>query len=301
MENKKLVLYCSHGLGDFYEMLCMVPEIKRINSIKDEDVHFFIDSVYFHDKKYKVEMNSTIDLLALVGNNGICTIVPENIGSYHGLIWYGNSDWRKGIEYDKIKNDFLFYREQKTKDYMKEQIDENTIFIYSSLGGNFVYEWKNGENIKINYKMKPIKLRKKTILIHSRIKGFRMDSNFFTEIINHCIRNNFMVCLIGNKNEITIDEHPQIEDTTGKLALEYNLDLIENCDYMIGNSSMFTLHRLMFNKPTIICTPEDSWRTPGYKYLFNKKQLENPNFLFLNSDEDNIEIIKNKIDEWSKE
>ncbi|MFW9882182.1 MAG: hypothetical protein ACFFG0_54655, partial [Candidatus Thorarchaeota archaeon] len=165
MTDKKLVVYAQCGLGDFYEMICMIPEIKRINNIKDENVHIYIDSIYFHDDKYLPERETTLKLLEKINKKGLFTIMYREHGSYHGLLWGEGSDWKKGIEDEKIKNDFLFYRTEATKQYMKERIDEDTIFIHSILGGNYVYEWKNGENKRISYKKVPIELGNKTCVV----------------------------------------------------------------------------------------------------------------------------------------
>ncbi len=204
----------------------------------------------------------------------------------------------KGIQYDKIKNDFMFYRLPMTKDYMKSKINDNDIFIYSIIGKD-IYEWKNGENIYMDLERQPINLPMdipKTILIHVRKKG--VDDDFYHTLINKIIENGCRCVLIGHPKEINFTiNHSLVIDLRGKLTLSEIFDYIKNTEYMVGSSSMFTYHRWHFNKPTIILTPESSG-CGANEYAIRKEYLNNKKYLFLNSDSDCYKEVEDKVMEW---
>jgi len=279
MKDKKIIIYAQCGLGDYYDLFAMIPEIKK--KYKTNRIKIFIDSMYFWSPGYQLEKETTIKMIEEITKDW--EIVPMNVGSFRNL-YYGSDekDRVNGPQYEKIKNDFLFYRLPQTKEYMKSRIKENNIFI-STIMGKYIYEWKDNTNILIDLKREPLHFDiPKKVLIHIRKKGTAVNNLYYEKILNYCLAQEFVCILIGKKSELNINIfHPYVIDLRNNCPLSEIMKLIEETDYMIGSSSMFTTHRLLFNKPTIIVTPVNAGSNEA---VFRKDDLKNTDFLFLDGD-----------------
>ena len=285
----RLVLYLQGGVGDWYRLLMMMPEI--IKQRKVDKIKIFMDSVYFHDKKFNTERETALTLLLPYTDD--ITIIPKEIGSWERLFYNDGTLEIEGPSYEKIKNVFMFYRKEITKKWIKERLEPDDVFIYAILNRH-LYEWKDGVNILVNYPMVNDK-----ILIHVRKKGWNSTSELYNKIIKYCRDKNKKVILIGHKGEIVINEYDNCTDLRNEIPFKECLDIIERCKYMISNSSLFGLHRAYFsNNPTIFLWPEYSGAGNPEATFDEKWILENPNFTFLNGDTVQFEEIKQVIDKW---
>jgi len=294
----KLILYLQCGLGDWYDLLAMLPAILKEKNLKKEDIKIYIDCIYFHDNTFINERFTAEELLNRYSDDWI--IVPKECGSYKNIYFPDGVDRQKGIIYENIKNDFLFYRLSETKEYMKDKINDNDIFI-SAVMGKEIYEWKNGENILLDLERKPLESANnspKILLIHVRKKGIFINETFYKKFIEYCTGNNIRCILIGNLEEINLDiSNRLIIDLRSKLTISELFYYIRTIDYMFGSSSMFTYHRFHSNKPTIIATPDSTGAGPA-EIVMRKEYLENKNYLFVNADSDCYNKIKEQVDEW---
>ena len=292
----KLICYLQCGLGDWYDLLTMLPELMKDRNIKREDIKFYIDCIYFHDEKFKAEKKAAIKMMELFTDDW--EIVPENVGSFRNLYYEDESDRTYGPKYEKIKNDFLFYRLPQTKEYMKSQLKDNDMFIHSILGKH-IYEWKDGKNIRIRYTQKPLEFntdKKDTVLIHVRKKGGYVTEDFYDNIIEYLHNKNKKVILIGNK-DVYLTWKNTIQDVRGILSFEEVMELIPKCEYMITSCSMFGYHRLLFNKPTIVLMPEQTGGG-GRNAIFQEETIKNENYLILNADKPILGAVMERIKQW---
>ncbi len=304
----KLVCYIQCGLGDFYDLLCMLPDFIKKRNIKKEDIKFYVDSVYFVQNINKPK-ELVIKLMELITKNW--EVIPADIGSWQNLFYDDRKDFPTGPVYEKIKNTFLFYRRPQTKDFFKKRLDKDTIFLHAIMGANFTYEWKDGVNVPLKgtYERRPLRFQlpkyhttkveldamfgKNTALVQVRRKGKCITDGFFNEILTHLQSKGFnpiYVNLDGGK--ITCGTN-----VTGS-SPESLMYILEHIKYAVITSSIFSFHRVHFDKPTIITIPE---RLIGIKYVYQKEYVENPKYLFLNSDwkEENVlPRIKERIDTW---
>ncbi len=296
----KLICLLSFGTGDWYNLLTMLPAIMEERNIKKEDLKFFIDCIYFNDDKFKLEKETAIKMMELFTKNW--EVVPEEFGSYRNLYYQDESDRKLGPVYEKIKNDFMFYRNVRTRKWIKDRLTSNDIFIYAALGKH-IYEWKDGANIFIDYSQKPLDFKFKydnnisDLIIHVRGKGNNISSNFYNDIINKFLEKNKSIILIGNPNEIQINIKTNVKDLRGIISLEEIMHLIKSCSHMITSCSMFGYHRVLFNKPTIILTPEQTGGGSSFA-VFQENVLNNSNYLFLNSDEEIKVQTMERINQW---
>jgi len=184
---------------------------------------------------------------------------------------------------------------------MKEQLKADDIFIYPCLGKH-IYEWKNCENIFIDYPQIPLEFgydKEDYVLIHVRAKGINAKQIFYSSVINNLLERKKKVVLIGNPSEVFIPEADKTVDLRGKTSTEEVMHLVGEARYMITCCSMFAYHRVLFNKPTIIFIGE---QTEGVcpESIFQDAVHSNPNYLCVNSDAPLVEKVNERINEWFK-
>jgi hypothetical protein len=300
-----MTLHCflSCGLGDFYDLFTILPDFIEKNKV--DKIKFWVDSVYFHNGGLIRQKQSVIDLINEFG--GDYDVVPKECGSYNRL-YYDNFDVDRwiGPVYSKIKNDFMFYRKPLTKSYMRSRIKYDDLFIHAIMGINFTYQWLDSYNIPLtDYERKPVELK----LTHEQL--FRCA---------HILQEHDTILQVRKKGAGETDEyfktiHKTLVDSRScKLPLvidfdgvhipdakEYNLSfaevlyIVSRVKYMITSSSVLGCHRIHFNKKTIISTP---YRNGSNEIIF-KDYLTNPNYLFLNAENNNLAEILGEIVTWS--
>ncbi len=304
----KLVIYVKGGLGDIYPVVSWFKEIKEKYKVDDEDVKLFVDSVYFIDSKYKLMFEAETRKIIHRAFDSF-EIIPLSYTSAYDTNYPTPEERRKSPEVNKIKNDFMFYRDQSTKEYMKKQLTEDCILL-DFVHTEQAYIWSNGEyRGKLSCKRVPLHfkpndeekemvdnlLKEKHILIHARKKGKAESQEFFNKIVRHCETKSIKCILIGLPDECDINTASKyIIDLRGEiLSFEAQMYLIEKAKYMLAESSGFAYHRLYQNfdgKKTIFNWPN---HLGDYKYFLCRDHKKNPNHIFFDSDEDHSdEIIK---------
>jgi hypothetical protein len=306
----KLICLLTHGLGDFYYPLSILPSFMKERNIPPENLKIYVDSIYFVDPSpgYVSSRLTAIKMIETVTKNW--EAVPSKF--FGSGDFFGIPNRRLGPQYEHIKHDFIYYRLPQLKTYMRSVIEESqkqedTLFIYGPC--LWMVEWKNNENIPIDLskrasinigisdeeksKMDEF-LGLRSILIHVRLKGGGVNSHFFTSLIGCCVNHNIKPILVGIKSEMRIDPRCWAIDLRECISVEQNMYLTEKCNYAILSSSMFSYHRLFFNKETIINVPMSNNGLTG----FFKNDILNPRHLFLDSDRNNIDVVINKIKMW---
>jgi len=296
----RLVCYIQCGLGDFYDLFTILPDFIEKNSV--DHIRFYIDSIYFNNGRFQKQKESVIDLMRKFG--GDYTIVPEECNSYSQLYYDDIADRPLGPQYDKIKNDFLFYSKQQTKSYIKSKLKDDDLFIHSIMGINFTYLWKNNTNTLLTeYKRIPVELdltpeesfnifqllKDYDTILQVRKKGAGETDDYFRNIYKTLTNKGHRVLVI-NLDGVNI---PGSKDYS-KLSLAEIFHLVANIKYMITSSSILGFHRIHFNKKTIVNTP---YRNGSNELIFSD-YINNSNYLFLNAEIDNTKLIKEEIDTW---
>ena len=313
----KAVVYMKSGLGDIYPFLAMLPEIMKEKEWKKEDMKFFIDNIYLlQPERWRFEKNSTIEMLKVAGIEDY-EIVPIGSDSSGAMDWPSKdaeiNGPKLGINFNK--NDFLFWRFPHTKEFMKKQVSDDCIFIDDMLTEH-VYEWSNGEYKKIDYKKVPLnfipeeKEKKyiddictgKHLLIHVRLKGKVESIADFSRIIKHCKEKGIKCILIGlvkeghiMPSENIIDLRSSEEEKISPIGMFY---LSAKAKLMVTSSSGWTYHRLCHNFKDKKTIASYARHRNDYKAIISKEHLENPNHVFFDADEDNVDKIIKEIDEF---
>ena len=309
----KLIIYVKGGLGDIYPVVSWFKEIKEKYKVNDEDVKLFVDSVYLIDSGYKLIFEAEMKNI-IHKEFDTFEIIPRAYTSAYDTNYPTPEDRRKSPEINKIKNDFMFYRNQSTKEYMKKQLTDDCIFL-DFVHTEQAYIWSDGEYRgklsceRIPLYFEPNKdekemidslLKEKHILVHARKKGKAESKEFFNKIIKHCENKGIKCILIGLPRECDINTATKyVIDLRGEiLSFEAQMYLIEKADCMLAESSGFAYHRLYQNfkdKKTIFNWPN---HLGDYKYFLCKKHKKNPNHIFFDSNEDHSNEIIKEIDKF---
>jgi hypothetical protein len=252
------------------------------------------------------QKQSVIDLMNQHG--GDYTVIPQECGSYHKLYYEHEKDRWVGPVYEKIKNTFMPLRKPLTQSFMRSRIKYDDLFIHAIMGINFTYQWVDSYNIPLtDYKRKPVELKltheelfrcvqilqEHDTILQVRRKGAGETDKYFQDIHR-------MLSAVGSVK----DKLPLVINFDGihiPDAKEYDLSfaevlyLVENVKYMITSSSVLGCHRIHFNNKTIISTP---YRNGSNEIIFTD-YLNNPNYLFLNAENNNLTEILGEIATWS--
>ena len=292
--------YLQCGLGDFYDLFTILPDFIKQNNVNN--VKFWVDSVYFHNGGLIKQKQSVIDLINEFGGN--YTVIPRECGSYNKL-YYDNFEVDRwvGPVYEKIQNDFMFYRKPLTKSYMRSRIKHDDLFIHAIMGINFTYQWLDSFNEPLTeYKRKPIELemtneesfrtfqllQNHDTILQVRKKGAGETDEYF-KIIHGMLTGLGKLPLVIDLDGVHIPNAKEYD-----LSFAEVLHLVANVKYMITSSSVLGCHRIHYNKKTIINTP---YRNGSNEIIFSK-YLNNPNYLFLDAEKDNKHTILGEIATW---
>jgi hypothetical protein len=306
----KLICTVTHGMGDWYLPLSILPDFMEKNNIKHEDLTVYVDSVYgANPGAYPQHHGTGVKMLNSVTKNWKF-VPPQFFGSGD---WYGIPDRVLGPQYKDIKNDFLFYRGPGLKDYMRKELAasnaiEPTKFISGT--GLWSYEWNGQENIPLDFSgAKPLKcepmppeekafvdsiVQRNALLIHARKKGHYATDGYFQTIINFCNQLGIATAVLGLGWECRLMN--MTYDLREKISYEQTMYLLENLNHMVTSGSMYTFHRFHFpDKKSIIGLMEHN--VDRY-HCFEKKYLENPNNIIYNSDVDHMPQLMADVKRW---
>lgn len=301
---RKCLVYLRGGCGDIYPFLVMVPEILRENNLNIDDIQIYIDSVYLQDpEKHQFDSQTMFKLFAAYGFTRLC-VLDKCHSTAWDLLWSSKEAIVQGpkININFREDDFMFWRSEFTKRYMKSQLEKHPDAIFIDGVVDRIFQWENGKYKQLTYDEYPVKfimkdsekifidtmLKEKHILIHYRIKGTYDNNNYFNSVIDFCNKQNRIPIFIGLKGG---NLKGNFIDLRERLSVEELFYIVEKADLMLTSSSIISYHRVYFNyedRKTILCTP---YHLGGFICNFNQKIYNNQNHIFLNSDEDNLEKI----------
>lgn len=301
----KLICVLTHGQADMYPVLAIMPAVMAEHGLKD--VQVYIDTVYHSDpQKYAMQLA------------GIEEMVRQYADSWEDVPWHlysGSDQWyglphentKTGPAYDKVIHDFLFYRLDRLKNYIRAKMADDDIVLYGPCV--WCYTWINGENVPVNMAPERWKLfvpkigddRKGKLLellgdnhvvIQARQKSIFDNYETYLEAGRHCLGAGKKPVYIGAVGEMPVFDIPEAIDLRGELTFSESMWLMEIASNVIVTGSGIGYHRMFFNKPTITLLPM-TWGDPKYSYPANRA---NPKYKFLNCEHGVISDIRNYID-----
>jgi hypothetical protein len=171
------------------------------------------------------------------------------------------------------------------------------------MGINFTYQWVDSCNVPlIDYLRKPIELeltheeefrcfqllQDHDTILQVRRKGLGETDEYFKTI--------HRMLIASGKLPLVIDfDGVHITDAKEyKLSFAECLHLVARVKYMITSSSVLGCHRIHYDKTTIISTP---YRNGSNEIIFTN-YINNPKYLFLNAEEDNLVEIIGETTKW---
>lgn len=303
----KLICLLTHGLGDWYLPLSILNGFMKERNISELDV--YIDSVYMaFPHQYLSQRETGIKMVESITKNWQA-VPTEFFGSDD---WHGIPDRRMGPEYHNIKNDFLFYRKDCVKNYMRtiyENEKKRGDVAFISGTGVWSYEWNGSENIPLDFSKK-IKLNfnkpqgnelnkcndiiaNNTVLIHARKKGAVINDEYFQKVIDFCNAKNKKTAIIGLKSECKI--YNMTYDLRENISVEQTMYLIEHLPVMATSGSMYTTHRFFVNKPTLMNIFESN--VDRYHSIL-KEHIENPNHIIYDGDKPHLDELLNQLNRF---
>lgn len=218
-------------------------------------------------------------------------------------------------------NEFMFWRPDSLKEFVKQFLDADTIFIDClfteciiqhnySFGHSKEFVKRIGNDRKV-FEFIPSKIEKDIIdcwlekdkhkmVIHVRKKkegdAHTTNDDFYQKIITWCNENNIFPMLIG----IEGDKYEGIyTDMRGSNMFTFQgmAYLIDKCKIMLGNDSGFTAIKLyQQQKDTLTICEYPRWERRWYFPPLEGKS----NYLLLDAREDNFEKITKSIEEYYK-
>ena len=312
----KLVAYIRGGIGDVCPAVSAIKAIVDKNNISKFDITIITDSVYYFRDNYPKSFEKTsLDMIHKLTSNVV--MVPPWINNNFNLNIDEKTDWFSQENADKNLNEFMFWRPPSLKEFVRNFIGPETIFI-DSIFTECIMEWdfEKGKYKRIGkergtFEFTPAGLEKKyidglfkkypkNILIHVRKKhgdyGTSPQDEFYTNIIKFCNEKGIMPFVLGAEVN---DVKGYFIDLVGvnPMSFEGMAYLIDGCKIMLGNDSGLTMIKLFQqqkDKLTIINYPSRWDRSPWMVSAIKDKS----NHVLLNATEDNIEDIKKLIGEF---
>jgi hypothetical protein len=329
MNQPKIIFYTRGGLGDMYGFFSMLPDLLRSRNISMDNILFYIDSLYIlYPNQFPNENKSLFSMLLAAGIDKI-NIIPESESSAaaSGCSMTSPDDLINGACLDRIEYNFMFWRSQKTINFMKKILENNPCATFIDLPiTEQIFEWKENKYHKLTeYERTPLTfmpsgsekryvdsiLKTKHILIHVRVKGFREKTTDVDQIIDLCDELSITPILIGLQERAflrSLSKHANLKtiDTlvdlrNNHLSFDGQMYLSEKAKYMVTSSSGFTFHRICAKSNgarTIIRIPYCLGSPKGY---LHHKYVEDKDNIILDSDIDNISDILETIRQDDKD
>ena len=307
----KLVAYIRGGLGDVFPAVSSIKSIVDKYEISKFDITIITDSVYYFRDNYPKSFEEfSLGMIRKLTSNIV--MVPPWINNNFNLNVDEKTNGFSQENADRCVNEFLFWRPQSLKEFVRKHIGIDTIFI-DSIMTECIMKWnfQKGKYERVSkdrgtFEFNPSGIEKKyidkilkgkNILIHIRKKhgnyGKSPEDEFYTNIIKFCNDKGIKPIVIGVE---IMDIKGDYIDLVGRnpLSFEGMAYLIDKCDIMLGNDSGLTMIKLFQqqkDKLTIINYP-----TRWDRSFWMVSALEGKsNFILLNAQEDNIEEIKKLI------
>ena len=308
---KKLVAYIRGGLGDVWPAVSAIKTIIEKHQISKFNILIITDSAYYFRYNYPRGLeNFSLQMLHKISPN-IIEVSPF-INDNFNLSIDDTTDELSQENADKMVNEFMFWRPLSLKRFVRQYLDENTIFI-DSVFTECIMEWdfKNRKYERVEseraiFEFKPSKIEKdyidhllstpKHILMHTRKKqegdSYVEKDDFFNKIIKYCNEKNIYVIVVGTDSLLLEGDFNDLRDET-PLSFEGMAYLINNCKVMLGNDSGFSALKLyQQQKDNLLIMNYPRWSRSGWYFRAIK---DKSNCLLLDAREDNIENIKKAI------
>lgn len=305
----KLIVLLTHGMGDMYPLLSVLPDFMERNGIAQEDLCIYIDSIYFaRPEGFTAQRETCIRMVECITRNWK-PVPPQFFGSDD---LYGIPNRWKGPQYEDIRKEFVFYRRQPVKQYIAKVLAESkareeTRFICSFAYHS--YEWNGTENVPIDFSHgRPLKfnppspaeiprldsiIASNPLLLHARKKGGCISDVYFQKIIDFCAGNSIPTVAIGMRGECEL--HGLTHDLRENISVEQTMYLLENVEHMVTCASMYTYHRFWFNRHNLIGLMESN----GARHqAFHKTDLENPKNIIYDSDTYHLDKLMLDLAGW---
>jgi hypothetical protein len=310
----KCLVYMRGGLGDMYPFLTMKPELFKEYGLSEEDLTYWIDSVYFNatdrNPSYALNLDSMRKLFELT-NVKEFNLVPNESTSAWDLIFHCNECHKFGPHHHSQDKEFMFGRNQVTKEFIMDKLREGEFDYFVDVAiPEHVYLWKAGEEepkpIKLNYLRKQIAyqisqeeknkidelLKTKHIVVQYGMRGANETKAYANSINSFLTSQGYKVLMMGFDYGLVPYDN-LINLTNGRLSFEGYLYLVDNADKALLYSSFFAFHRMYKgDKKTISYWARHlgSWE----KYLYDQC-LKNPNNIFIDSDEFALNVVIDNI------
>lgn len=316
----KLVAYIRGGLGDVWPAISAIQPIIQKHNISKFDITIITDSVYYFRYNYPRSFEKfSLDMLHKLTPNVI--MVPPWVNNDFKLTIDDVSNEFTQENADKNMNEFMFWRPNTLKEFVRKYIKIDTIFI-DALFTECIMKWDFEKNkyervddkrgifefspsgIEKRYLDRLFERYPKHILIHIRKKtgeyGSSPNDTSYNEIIEFCNINKIKPIVIGAEK---IDLKGDFVNLIGRkpLGFEGMGYLLNECKIMLGNDSGFSSIKLyQQQKDKLLIMEHPTWkRSPWYFRAIGKSNIKS-NYLLLDARENNISKIEKSIEEYYK-
>ena len=316
---KRLIAYIRGGLGDVWPAVCAIKSIIEKYNIPKFNVLIFTDSVYYFRNNYPKKLeNYSLDMLRKISPN-VIEISPLQNDNFNLTIDDTSDDFSQETA-DLYLNEFMFWRPISLKDYFLRFIDKDTIFI-DSLCTECILQWdfenhqyKRVSDERAIIEFNPPVFEKNIIdkllfdlghkvVIQVRIREETNQTKFgvgyYNDLISFLNKNYITPILIGiDMQNLEGDYIDWREGNIGNnmLSFEGMGYLLSNCNIMIGDGSGLSLMKLYDqNQDNLLILNVSRWRTNWWDRAIKDKANY---YIFDGTKEDNLEKIKEKIEEY---
>lgn len=320
----KLVAYIRGGIGDTWIAISALQKICEDNKINKFDRLVITDSVYYF-RNYPKEIETyNLDIIRKLTNNiiQVSPLMNDNFWlSKDGVNYFDDTtDALSQEEADKYLNEFMFWRPQRLKYFVKEFIQNSfkrdiTIFVDCPfteciMMWNFVenkYERISNDRAIFNFHPTSVekdmidslpRISDKNILIHVRKKeegnAHTETTDFYQKVIIWCNKNNILPILIGVEED---NYDGSFIDWRGsnKFSFEAMRYLIDICKVMLGNDSGFSTIKLYQQQKDKLLIMNHN-RFERSKWV--NHMLPKSNVLLLDAKQDNFDKITKAIGDY---
>ncbi len=318
----KLVAYIRGGLGDIWPAISALKVLCDREGIGKFDRLVITDSVYYF-RDYPKEMEQySLDMIRKLTPN-IIEVPPWINDNFwlqkNGARFDDTTNELSQEEADKYMSEFMFWRPESLKNFVKQFLDSDTIFIdclftECIVEHNYSFEHKKEfvkrvDNDRAIFEFTPTRLDKgmidnwleksdKHIIIPVRKKkegdSHTTTDDFYQKIITWCNKNEITPMLIGIEGDKYEGEYSDMRGSD-IFSFEGIAYLIDKCKVFLGSDSGLTAIKLyQQQKDTMTICVHPRWERRWYKFMENGK-----NKLF-DAREDNFEKITKCIKEFYK-
>ncbi|HOJ37480.1 MAG TPA: glycosyltransferase family 9 protein [Ignavibacteriales bacterium] len=287
METHKYLVVQTAFIGDCILTLPLVQKIfEKNNNVKIDilttpqckeifELSPYVNEIIIYDKKNKHKSLKDTYFYAKQLSKKNYDIIVSPHRSFRSSILSFLIGGKERISFDKSSFSFLYTKKVKYQ-ANKHEIQRNLSLLSCNLEDNDLKKLKCNLILEKNFIEKYTKDERKKIAIApgSVWETKRYPLNYFIEIIDFLMKNEYIIFLIGSNSEKYLankikEYYPKIIDLTGELTLKETFYLLKDIDLLIANDSAPThMGALMdINVLTLYCSTVPEF---GF-YPFNEK------------------------------